>query len=367
MTRQQMLRAITPALAALTLLAPGARAQLPLEPTNPQFQQVVRLAQEGYADSARTLIAARLARLAPADTSYPEALYTAAMVAKTGDETRQDYVRITVDYPHSHWADKALLRLAQLDYGAGNLDGVEQRVTRLFSDYPSSPILSTAALWGARAAFEKQHLQLACTWLAKGLALVGDDIELRNQLQFTKQRCVISPGLEVVPQVPESLRAKPPVGDTSRRDSTPRGGAGRDTGQHVVPAGQAGHPDSGSAGRGRAAAPDTGGSKPAPGNPAKPISPPSTPTVKPPPAAGRGKPVVADHWRVQVAAISDHAAIDRVLKQLHDAGYKTFQLSGPRGLTRIQVGPYATRADAEAQVARLRKVVGGSPYVTPTP
>ena len=154
----------------------------------------MRLDQEGYPDSARALIAARLARLSPADTSYPEALYTAAIVARSGDETREDYVRITVDYPHSHWADKALLRLAQLDYGAGNLDAVEQRVTRLFSDYPSSPVLATAALWGARAAFERQHMQLACTWLSTGLDLVGDDIELRNQLTFARQRCVVEPG-----------------------------------------------------------------------------------------------------------------------------------------------------------------------------
>jgi len=345
-------------LGAAAFFAAPLAAQMPLQPTNPQFQEVVRLDQEGYPDSARALIAARLAHLAPADTSYPEALYTAAIVAKSGDETREDYVRITVDYPHSRWADKALLRLAQLDYGTGNLDGVEQRVARLFSDYPASPILATAALWGARAAFERQHLQLACTWLAKGLDLAGDDIELRNQLTFAKQRCVISPGLEVVPQVPESLRAGPPARDTTRRDTTQHGAPHRDT---TVRADTTHHA---AADTTRRPPPDTGGAhRPPPG---KAISPPATAPVRKPPAPSKAA-TVADHWRVQVAAISDRAALDRLLQQLKNAGYRTYQLSGPRGLTRVQVGPYATRDAAAAQVARLRKLVGGAPYVTPTP
>ncbi len=351
-------------LAAAALLAPPLAAQMPLQPTNPQFQEVVRLDQEGYPDSARALIAARLARLSPADSSYPEALYTAAIVARSGDETREDYVRITVDYPHSRWADKALLRLAQLDYGTGNLDAVEQRVARLFSDYPASPILATAALWGARAAFERQHLQLACTWLGKGLDLVGDDIELRNQLTFAKQRCVISPGLEVVPQVPESLRAKPPAGDTAHRDTTQHAAQPRDTTQRRDTTARGDTTHRLRADTTRRAPADAGAAHQPP--PGKPIAPPATVPVRKPPAGAKPA-AVADHWRVQVAAISDRTALDRLLKQLKNAGYKAYQLSGPRGLTRVQVGPYASRDDAAAQVAKLRKLVGGTPYVTPTP
>jgi cell division septation protein DedD len=308
------------ALFTATMVSPAA-AQMPLAPTSPQFQEVVRLDQEGKPDSARALIAAKLSAMAPTDSDYPEALYTAAIVAKTGDETRRDYIRITVEYPQSHWADKALLRLAQLDYGTGNLDGVEQKVTRLFTDYPISPILPSAALWGARAAFERQHIQQACTWLDKGLSMVGDNIELKNQLTFAKQRCTISPGVEVVPQVADSLRAKPPAPDTTKRP-----------------------------------APDT----------ARPISPPSTPPLKRPPSP---KPAVAETgtWRVQVAAISNRAAIDRLVNQLKDAGYKTYQLSGPHGLTRIQVGPYATREQASAQIAKLKKLAGGTPYPVQMP
>ena len=149
----------------------------------------------------------------------------------------------------------------------------------------------------------------------------------------------------MVPQVPESLRTGPPAGDTSKHPAT-------DTTHR--PAADTTHRP----------APDTTAPHAPP--PGKPISPPSTPPVRRPPAAAKPAAVV-DHWRVQVAAISDRVALDRLLKQLKNAGYTTFRLSGPRGLTRVQVGPYATRDDAAAQVARLRKLVGGTPYVTPTP
>ncbi len=67
----------------------------------------------------------------------------------------------------SPWADKALLRLAQLDYGGGKYDGTIEKVRRFFADYPGSTVLPAAALWGARAAFDRDQMQQACDWLTK--------------------------------------------------------------------------------------------------------------------------------------------------------------------------------------------------------
>ena len=109
------------------------------------------------------------------------------MVAKTGDDMKLNYSRVAIEFSSSAWADKAILRLAQLDYGSGNSESAVNRIRRLFTDYPASSILPTAALWGSRAAFDRKEIQLGCEWLTRGIVVVGDDVELKNQLEFSKQ------------------------------------------------------------------------------------------------------------------------------------------------------------------------------------
>jgi len=291
-------------LVAAVLAARSLGAQLPLAPTTPKFQDVVRLAQDGYGDSARKVIARLLSRTPETDPTFAEALYTAGAVASTGQDTRTWFKRVVVEFPSSPWADKAQLRLAELSYGEGLMDDVMTRVSRLFIDHPSSPVIPTAALWGARAAFDDQKLQQACDWLTRGLAAVGDDLELKNQLLFAKQRCNIGNGVQLAPVVPESLRAGPPR----------------------QPPDTAGHP---------------------------PVVPPS---VRPP--------TVASPWRIQVAAISDKAVIRRMIQKIEGAGFRAYTTRGPRGLTKVQAGPFASRAAAVAQLPKLKRAVGGSAFVT---
>jgi hypothetical protein len=298
------------ALAGAVLFSRPLSAQLPLAPTTPKFQEVMRLAQDGYGDSARRVIARILSRTQDSDPTFAEALYTAGAVASTGQVTRAWFKRVAVEYPSSPWADKAQLRLAELSYGEGQMDDVVTRVSRLFIDHPSSPVIPTAALWGARAAFEQQKLQQACDWLSRGIAGAGDDLELRNQLLFAKQRCNIGNGVQLTPVVPESLRAAPPT----------------------------------------RAPPDTAGRPPV-----------GSPPAKPP----RGN--VASPWRIQVAAISDRAVIQRMMRKIEAAGLRAYTVPGPKGLTKVQAGPFASRAAAVAQLAKVKRAVGGSAFVTPAP
>ncbi len=309
------------AVVATAVFASVATAQAALAPTTPRFQEIARLAQEGYGDSARAAIARILSTASPTDASYPEALYTSGAVARTGDSMRIVFAKIAVDFSASSWADKALVRLAQLEYGFSNMDKVITDITRLFEDYPGSPVLATGALWGARAAFSQQKMQMGCGWLTKGIAAVGDDLELKNQLQFAKQSCNVGPGVQYAPVVPESLRAGPP----------PR------------------------------PAPDT--------TTRAPVSPPP-----PPPASNPGKPSAksparnaASPWRVQVAAISDKAVIRRLVQKIGAAGFKAYTVPGPKGLTKIQAGPFATRAAAVAGLPKVKAAAGGSPIVVPAP
>ncbi|MEP6591340.1 MAG: SPOR domain-containing protein [Gemmatimonadota bacterium] len=276
----------------------------------PPFQEVVRLAQDGYGDSARVLINKTLAKLPTSDPLYAEALYTAATVAKSGEEMRMLFTRVAIEFSSSAWADRATLRIAQLDYGSGNSEGAVARIRRLFNDDPTSPVLPAAALWGSRAAFDHQDVQLGCDWLTKGLARVGDDVELKNQLEFAKQRCTVGPGLEMAPLRPDSLRAKPSVEPAPPRADSIR---------------------------------------------AKP------PAPKPVAAAASGA------WRVQVAAITDKSAIRRAILKIEQTGLKAYQVAGPRGLTKLQAGPFQTREAALAKIATLKAALGGSPFVVQVP
>ena len=281
-------------------------AQAAAFPTSPEFQAVLRLAQDGRSDSARALMSTVLEQRDPTDPSYAEALYTAATIASSGDEARLLFSRVAVEYARSGWGDKALLRLAQLDYGAGDSEGTVNRISRLMTSYPQSPIFADAALWGARAAIERGDMPRACTWLDSGLDHVGDNVELKNQIEFTRRRCT-----DAARQTPAAAANPTPLRTPERRPV--------ETDPAPV----------------RASAP-----------------PPSAP------------PAAADVWRVQVAAVSDPAAIARLERAIRDLGLSPYTSLSPSGLTRVQAGPFATREAAEAAVPRLRDAAGGAPFVT---
>ena len=296
-----------------------AGAQLQLGPTTPRFANIARLAQEGYGDSARAAIARILTAMPRNDPAYAEALYTSGTVARSGDSMRAVFSRLAVDYAQSPWADKSLLRLVQLDFGLGKTDLALSETTRIFSDFPDSPLIPMAALWGARAAFSQQKMQVGCDWLTKGVAKVGDDLELRNQLLFARQGCNLGPDVQYAPVTPESLRAGPPrtAQDMAKRKAVP--------------------PPS--------STPKTQARAPA--------KPPATNMVSP--------------WRVQVTAVRDKAVIQSIMKKIQAAGFKPYAVPGPGGLTRVQAGPFATRAAAVAGLPKVKAAAGGKPIVVPAP
>ena len=157
--------------------------------SDPRLVAAVRLAQDGMSDSARAVAGRILAALQPTDSLYAEALYTIGLLAATERNRRLEFRRVVVDYGQSAWADDALLQLAQLDYVAGNPAATVLEIDQLLRDYPDSPITATAAFWGARAASDRHEAATACRMAEAGLAASGTDVELRNQLEFQKQRC----------------------------------------------------------------------------------------------------------------------------------------------------------------------------------
>ena len=306
---------MVPLLLAIGLAVPALCAAQ----TEPRLARAVRLAQDGMGDSARAAVERVLAATPSTDTLYPQILYARAVVAASPQEMRRDLQRVTAEYAASNWADRALLRLAQLDFAGSDLEGAARDLERLRQDYPTSPIYPQAAFWAARIYFDLGRPPSACRWLAEGLAHVGGDIEARNQLSFYNQRCA-----GVVLDTAKT--------DTARVDS---------------------------AARAAAAAPDT----------AKPATPvPDTAahaaTESLPPAPGARQPDSAAHavFRIQVAAVNTRAAAEGIAKRLKTRGEDAIVVAD-KGLYKVRIGGYATRAAAAAALPAVRKKLGGQPFV----
>ncbi|HEY7681977.1 MAG TPA: SPOR domain-containing protein [Gemmatimonadales bacterium] len=159
----------------------------------------LRIAQEGGSDSARKLVSGLLQATPPTDSVYPQMLFTMGLVSRNVEEMRRNYTRVAVEYALSPWADDALYRLALLDYAAGNVTGAARQLDRIRSDYPDSPILPVAAEWAARAFFDQKKLPEGCSWLAYGISRAGEDVELKNRLEYMNGRCSAQPPVGAAP------------------------------------------------------------------------------------------------------------------------------------------------------------------------
>ena len=273
--------------------------------TTPRLVEAVRLAREGLSDSARSMVARFLASTQSTESVYPEALYTAGLVAATERDRRVALRRVVVDYAQSTWADDALLQLAQLDYASGNPAGTVQQVDQLIRDYPASPLQAGAALWGARAASDRRDPATACRLVSLGLAAVGQDVELRNQLEFQRQRCQ---GLNAMQA--DSLRLDSIA--KARADSAAR--ATKQTG------------------------------------------------ARPPKRPGTNRPGLY----VQLSAVATESAANTEIARAKRAGY-TPTVVKERGLLKIRIGPYSTYALASQALVQARSSLGGRPFVVRVP
>jgi len=157
--------------------------------TDHRLQAALRLAQEGRQDSAQALVGQLLATLSPADSVYPEAVYTQAKLGTDARTITTNLQRVIVEYSRSPWADDALLLLAQFHFAQGDDAATVQAAERLRRDYPDSPLRARVALPAARASFNLRDATRGCTLIHEAEAGAGDDVEFRNQVSFYASRC----------------------------------------------------------------------------------------------------------------------------------------------------------------------------------
>ncbi|MEP6687602.1 MAG: SPOR domain-containing protein [Gemmatimonadales bacterium] len=319
---------LTRVLVAAALALAGGAATSAEAQTDARLVEIVRAAQEGRGDSARTAVDRLLAATPPTDTLYPQILYTQAMVAGTAGDMRRQLQRVTVEYGTSNWADDALLRLVQMDYATRNFDGAARNLERLKLDFPATPLLAQAAYWAGRTYFDANNPAAACRWVADGMAQTGNDVELQNQLGYLYQRCDLR----------ADTAAQATGGDTTRADST-RGGAPASAAPAMPPA----------------------AANPSP----SPASPPST-APSPPPAAAAPAAPTRTTYRVQIAAVATRKAAEDAARKVRPLGL-TVVVVEENGLHKVRVGAYATREAAQNAAASLKSKLGGSPFVVAGP
>ncbi len=281
---------------------------------NPALRAAVALAAEGHGDSARRVVAAEMAKAKPGDPAYIEALYWRGRLAASGDSAERDLRRVAIEYSTSRWADQALLQLSQLALAAGNGAGALQLAERLRGDYPTSVLRGRAALWAGRAAFDLGDPATACALLDSARTESAGDVEFLNQIAFYHGRCgALPPAAPADTAHPAAAAPKPP-GDTSRP----------------------------------AAGPGAAPVKPAP------VASAAAPAPRPP-----------AQFEVQVTATRISRTAQLVLARVTRGGEHARIVKGADGLLRVRAGPYATETAATAAAARLKKALGGHPFVVP--
>ena len=71
-------------------------------------------------------------------------------------------------------------------------------------------------------------------------------------------------------------------------------------------------------------------------------------------------------FRIQVAAVNTRPAADSIAKRVKAAGFDPV-VAAEKGLFKVRVGRYPTRAEAQAALPRVRARFGGSPFVVAQP
>jgi cell division septation protein DedD len=303
--------------------------------TDPRLIEVIRDAQEGESDSARLKVQRLLSATPPTDSLYPQIMYTQAMVASDASDMRRQLQRVAVEYSASSWADDALLRLVQLDYASGNLDGAARNLDRIRLDYPGSPLIAQAAYWGARTYFDQKKPDVACRWISEGLTGSSGNIELQNQLRYLNQRC--------------SQFAASPTPDPQRVDTQAAVTPVPDSQQVMASAPTDTRSPAGSRDSARASTP---------------VAPATGSATAPPADSGTAaKPATAGtRYRIQITAVRSQSTAQSLATKLKSKGFSPITVE-EGGLYKVRVGDYASKADAVAAVPGVKAKLGGSPFV----
>ncbi|HEJ9477019.1 TPA: cell division protein DedD [Proteus mirabilis] len=95
--------------------------------------------------------------------------------------------------------------------------------------------------------------------------------------------------------------------------------------------------------------------------PPKVVNPPVEPPTTPPPAVSETTAPKGEAWVVQLGALKNTAKVEEIIAKMHLSGYPVYTVparpvSGK--VTRIYIGPNASKAELQAMLPRLKELTG---------
>lgn len=247
----------------------------------------------GDGTDARTVLDSLVAASPSGSNDLAEALFWRATLAERLSDAERDWKRLVIDVPLAPRASDALLRLGELEMLRGHPAEARTYFARVAREFPAPSTRARSHLWIAKSYVAQRDMPRACVSLAEATAIGMPDGELRLQAEEMARQCAT---------IDRKLIEK----------------AMTDT---VAPA--------------KAAA-----AKPAGGKPA---------------AAVRGADVPKGaRFSVQVAAFDTRGEGDELVQRLTARGIEA-RVDGSEKPFRVRVGYFATRTEANAELAKLKK------------
>jgi TolA-binding protein len=295
---------IAMAMAGAVVAAPAALHAQADSPSSEVYTRAQDLVGNGEGAAGRALVDSMLAAARAGTPAYAEALFWRAALAQTAAEAERDYLRVSVEYPASPFAEDALLRLGMLELSRGNRRQAMQRFESLVLRYPTGRQRPRAQYWIGRTYFDDNRIAEGCTALsAARSATPGEAVELITQIDYYAQRCR---GVQ-----PAAASDVVGVGAPASTDVSP-----------------------------------TPAPAPAPSTPAPVASAPTTP------APSASAPAVT--YSVQVAAFPVRANAERYAARLRERGFDA-RVDGTSEPFRVRIGRYGTREAAMQRLQDLRR------------
>jgi cell division protein FtsN len=161
-----------------------------------------------------------------------ELLYWRGLLAESSIEAERDWRRLLLEVPMSPRAEDALLRLAQLEQLRGRPAASRELLERMVRDYREPASQARAHFWLAKAWFDENDRPRACGALdVVRRHAPASAVELRTQSDDLRTRCrgVTAVAPVVAPTVVAAVPNAPATRDSVQRDSVQRDSAQRDS------------------------------------------------------------------------------------------------------------------------------------------
>lgn len=253
----------------------------------------------GNGDNARTVLDSLVAASPSGSNDLAEALFWRATLAERLGDAERDWKRLVIDVPLAPRASDALLRLGELEMLRGHPADARTYFARVVREFPAPSTRARSQLWIAKSYAAQRDMPRACVSLADASAIGVPDGELRLQAEEMGRQCATIDRKLIAQVMADTVAPAKAIG-------------AKGTGANAV------------------------GAKPA--------------------AAARVAEVPKGaRFSVQVAAFDTRDEAADFVERLSARGIEA-RIDGSEKPFRVRVGYFATRAGANAELAKLKKV-----------